>query len=197
MKSIPWLKILYMTFVAFILINSTYGWAVDVTFSCSDPPDKSAKLAIREGPLVNKFKDRGEKTCTFSVNGAKASSPDAELIRRGMNSFMKDGRIVRGLYDGNIENLAYVLLATAPVKEIPSDLQRFLRENAKNIGTCLDQFFHGDSPSFELYRNKGISGYCRGYERAPQYLDIEVVWRDERFVTNLYVHRKMIDWTPY
>lgn len=196
MKSISWLKMLYITFVAITLISSTYSWAGDVIFSCSDPPDKLAKLAIREGALVNKFKDRSEKTCTFSVNGAKASSPDAKLIRRGMNSFMNGGSIVSDLYSGNIENLAYVLLSTAPVKEIPVNFQKFLLKNTKYLGPCLDQFFRGDNPNFDLDSSMGNTGYCRGYGRAPEYLDIQVVWRNERFVTNLYVNRKMQYWRP-
>lgn len=196
MKFIPWQKTLCMSIVALFFINSISAWAGDVTFTCADPPDKSAKLAIREGPLVNKFRNKDEDTCTFSVNGAKASSPAAELIKRGMNSFIKEGRVVRDLYDGNVENLAYVLLATAPVTEIPRDFQAFLRENTKTLGACLEQFFYGESPSFELFRSMGNSGYCRGYENSSEYLDIEVVWRNGRFVTNLYVHRNMRFWNP-
>ena len=164
------------------------AFAKDVTFSCSDPPDKSARVAVVEGSTVNKTQDKNEKTCTFSVNGAKAESPSAEALLDGVNSFREGAPIVKELGRKVVENLAYAMLATAPVTEIPKDFAEFLRTNAEKVADCLQQFFKGGDPGVSLASAFGNSGYCRRYE-AAHYLEITVFWEKGRFVSSLYVHR--------
>ena len=196
MNSIQKIGLIGLVLAVFLFLDIPYVFASDVTFSCSDPPDRLARLAIAEGPLVNRTQDRNEEKCTFSVNGAKADSPDAAAIFQGVNSFRDGAPIIGQLREGSIDNLAYVMLATAPVSEIPNEFRNFLEENADRLADCMYRFFQGSEPNYTLSRNMGVSGYCRPYE-ARQYLDIMITWGPgERFITNLYIHHRTPNWRP-
>jgi hypothetical protein len=170
------------------ILMSSQVFARDVTFSCSDPPDRSARVAIAEGATVNKTQDRNEKRCSFSVNGAKADSPGAEALLEGVNSFRQGAPIVGELGKKSVDNLAYAMLATAPVSEIPKEFADFLQRNSGALADCVQGFFKGSDPNITLTSTFGNSGYCRRYE-APQYLEITITWSNGRFVSSLYVHR--------
>jgi hypothetical protein len=182
--------VLGLTAMTILLLAIPDVFARDVTFSCSDPPDRSARVAVVEGATVNKTQDKNEKRCTFSVNGAKAESPSATAIFDGVNSFRKGAPIIADLSRKSVDNLAYAMLVTAPVSEIPNDVRSFLTENAERLADCLQRFFSGsEPPNFTLSSSMGMSGYCRRYE-APQYLDITITWgQSGQYITSLYVHR--------
>lgn len=163
--------------------------AKDVTFVCSDPPDKSARVAVVEGSTVNKTQDKNQKTCTFSVNGAKAESPNEQALLAGVNSFREGAPIIKELEKKAIENLAYAMLATAPVSDIPKDFGEFLRTNSKRLEDCLRQFlFDGANPSISLTSQFENTGSCKRYD-APNYLEISITWDRGRFISSLYVYR--------
>jgi hypothetical protein len=161
--------------------------ADDVTISCKDPPDKSARIAVRKGTLVNTTKDKPEKRCTFSVEGARADSPPAERVIEGINSFRSGGRIETELKQGKIDNLAYALLASAPVKELPSDLGGVLRKDAALLGQCIGAFYSSDQERIEFPLSAGV---CRTLpETSGGYLEITATWGGGNFVSSLYIPR--------
>src|SRR5262249_37852956 len=71
-----------------VMLNATSAaQANDSTYSCSKPPDKAARVAVHPGSTVSFTQNNQDNTCTFSVNGAVATSPPPKLVIDALNVF--------------------------------------------------------------------------------------------------------------
>lgn len=201
---------LIVLLTSLVWLAPSSGFGADRTISCANPPDKAARLAVRDTAAVSKTQDKTNGTCTFAVDGAKAASPSAELIRQGFNSLRDGAPLVKELAAKQVDHLAYAMLATAPVSEIPSEFRNLLMESSSQLSTCLSDFFDGRDPSVPLGARRG--GPPDGRNGAPQgtpvrcrmyrptgvvepadvspYLEVVVTWSEGRFVSSLYVPRQ-------
>ena len=166
----------------------------DRTIPCSKPPDRGAKVAVRDGVAVNYTQNSREGTCTFAIDGAKAASPRAELILSGFNALRAGAPIVDELSKGSVDNLGYAMLASAPVEEIPNDFRDYLNGNSQQLAGCLRDFFQGKDPEVILNNKGGQVGHCRAYRdgggpgKEDAYVEISIKWQDV-FVSSLFVPR--------
>jgi hypothetical protein len=77
----------FLISVVLFAIGQTPVFARDSTIPCRAPPDKVAFVAVREGSTVTTTQDKQNGSCTFSVNGAVATSPPANDVIRALNVF--------------------------------------------------------------------------------------------------------------
>jgi hypothetical protein len=147
------------------LLSVRSAWA-DHTFACQRPPDREARVAVRDNVAVGWTQDQNSRTCTFSVDGAKAASPPANLILKGFNSLRNGAPVVNELRQKQVDNLAYAMLATAPVSDIPTEFRSALSQNANTLARCLANFFsEGRPPALEP--TEGAAVTCRVAPQRP------------------------------
>lgn len=169
------------------------------TFTCSDPPDKIAKVGVNSGNSVQITKDKKEKACSFSINGASVNSPPQARITEGINQFTKGLPILRELDQKNVRPLAYLLLAGAPVQEIPKEVEGALTQASHLLRSCIQDFFYGKAAVFESGRLKCTTWRRLETENAQEEqlrmfgvavsiptLEISLQWGD-RFASRLFI----------
>jgi hypothetical protein len=131
-----------------VIFLSVISWRPSLaeTYTCSeDVIEEEAKLAVHRGNAVTITEDEDDKECYFSVNGAKVGSPTQERIFSGFNSIIT-GSVAQELRRGNISSLAYALLASAPVTDIPRNMRNILRRHSRELSECLAVFLRGGMP---------------------------------------------------
>src|SRR5438270_13606200 len=68
-------------------VTTSAASANDSTIPCNDPPVRGASVAVHPGTQVSTTKDKQDKTCTFSINGAVSTSPPAQVVISALNTF--------------------------------------------------------------------------------------------------------------
>jgi len=101
------------------------------TYWC-DASKKDAAVGITDSAAVSITADRRNQECRFSVNGETVGSPPRELVI-GAHNALRNG----SLPDGKGDDLAYALLASSPLKEIPTQLRTALQAYSGEIQGCF------------------------------------------------------------
>jgi hypothetical protein len=205
-----------MSFAAKILVASivvtpmvvSAASANDSTIPCKAPPDKGANVAVHAGTQVTTTQDNQEKTCTFAINGAIATSPPAQQVISALNTFRDPAKRFLQEPEVAISALAALLVAPSPVPEVPSEVVQLLRNSRETLSRCLD-FFYGKSPeektnrfsckSFEPYTSSGAKAEMlrsTGVAVDVRTLSISLEWNDRRFVSTVWIPQIIIGLPP-
>jgi hypothetical protein len=163
---------------------------------------------VHAGTQVTTTKDQQEKTCTFSINGAVATSPPAQQVISALNTFRDPTK--RFLQDTGlaISALATLLVAPAPVPEVPTPVVQLLTNSRDLLSRCLD-FFSGKSPeersdrfsckTFEPYTSPGAKAEMlrrTGAAVDVRTLAISLEWGDGRFVSTAWLPQVITNLPP-
>jgi hypothetical protein len=182
--------------------------ANDSTIPCNSPPEKGASVAVHAGTQVTTTQDQQEKTCTFSINGAVATSPPAQQVVSALNTFRDPTK--RFLQDTGvaISALATLLVAPAPVPEVPTQVVQLLTNSKERLSRCLD-FFNGKSSdeksdrfsckTFEPYTS--LSGKAEMLRRTGAAVDVRTLaisleWGDGRFMSTAWLPQIITNLPP-
>lgn len=194
------------------LMGARPGLANDTTIPCKSPPKESASVAVHAGTQVTFTQDKQNNTCTFSINGAVATSPPADQVIGALNVFRGAGK-PPPLDDNKIlaQAIAALLSAPAPVDTVPEELVLLLTKSAA-LTRCLSEFFYkGGLPSVDPKENrfacKGLAPYGDAREKARLIgkgepavgvptLVISVEWHQGRLVSALYLPLTIIQLPP-
>jgi hypothetical protein len=185
--------------------------ANDTTISCKSPPKESASVAFHPGTQVTYTQDTQKGTCTFSVNGAVATSPPAEAVLSALNLFRGGKPPPFNDIKTMAPAIAALLAAPAPVDKVPDELVSLLTK-ADGLTRCLSEFFEKRVfPSVELkelrFSCKGLEPY-RNADGKAQLLQrgepavgvptlmISVAWQQGRFVSALYLPLSILQMPP-
>lgn len=187
--------------------------ANDTTVPCKSPPKESASVAVHAGTQVTHTQDTVNGTCTFSVNGAVATSPPAEKVLDALNLFRGAGK-PPPLSDIKTmaPAIAALLAAAAPVNEVPEELVKVFLKGAPGLTRCLSEFFEKRVlPSIEPkefgFGCKGLEPYKDADSKAQMIrrgepavavptLMISVEWGQKRFVSVLYLPLIIVQLPP-
>ncbi len=182
--------------------------ANDSTVPCNGPPEKGASVAVHTGTQVTTTQDQLEKTCTFSINGAVATSPPPQQVISALNTFRDPTK--RFLQDTEvaISALATLLVAPAPVSEVPTQVVQLLTNSKDRVSRCLD-FFNGKSPeersdrfsckTFEPYTTPSAKAEMlrrTGAAVDVRTLAISLEWGDGRFVSTTWLPQIITNLPP-
>ena len=177
--------------------------ANDTTIPCSSPPSRGAYVAVHPGAAVSETQDDQDKTCTFAINGAVATSPPPNEVLNALNEFRN--RSLHFLQDPRIgiSAVAALMAASAPVDEVPSDLLRALKSSDRQLNACLATFF--DKRDLPNEQTSEDSFSCRGFQPYSEHrsklealrefgfapgvatLVISVKWQHGRYTSTLYL----------
>src|SRR5215475_11171935 len=98
------------------------------TYSCGDPPDKLAKVGVSSSSSVSMTQDKSAKECRISVNGVTVGSPPQNQVLQAVNQFRNRGIALQEIESRGIDNylnsLALILMAAAPVSQVPEAVNR-------------------------------------------------------------------------
>jgi hypothetical protein len=187
--------------------------ANDTTIACKSPPKESASVAFHPGTQVTYTQDKQSNTCTFSVNGAVATSPPAEQVMNALNLFRSGGKLPP-LDDAKTmaSAIAALLASAAPVDKVPDDLVGLLIKADKRLTGCLTDFFNKKAlPTIELNEIRFICRGLRPYgnaERKRQLVSagesavseptlmISVEWNGGRFLSALFLPQSIVAFRP-
>lgn len=128
-----------------------------------------AKVGVYERTVVGVTIDESKKECSFSINGADVGSPPLERILQGLNSVIS-GSITEDLDRGNVNGLAYALLASSSETEVPLDLSVLLMNGKAALSDCLRGMKNrGQVPELLELRKSGqiACGVVRPRDRLP------------------------------
>jgi hypothetical protein len=182
--------------------------ANDSTIPCDKPPDKGSRVAVHPGTQVSTAQDYQEGTCTFSINGAVATSPPAQQVIAALNMFRDPSRLLLREPEMGQSAVAALLAAPAPVTEIPKDLTKILRDVGPQLERCLATFFgKNDLPTESsgdgAFSCRGIGPYGNAESKAEMLrttgvavgvptLVIAVKWQQGRFKSVAYLPIAMV-----
>jgi len=188
-----------------VLFWTSVGWANDSTIPCKAPPDKGASVAVHPGTQVSTTQDRQNGTCTFSVNGAVATSPPAQQVLEALNILRDPSRQFVNDKDRAITVIATLSAASAPVDEVPRDMIEILAKSSGLLQQCLNVFFRQDGLPVDIgdgqtFVCKGVAPYTNVGEKREMLagaglavglptLVISTRWGDGRFVSVVYLPR--------
>jgi hypothetical protein len=187
--------------------------ANDTTIPCKSPPKEGASVAFHPGTQITYTQDRQNNTCTFSVNGAVATSPPANQVLDALNVFRGGGKLppfddVKTMASA----IAALLAASAPVEKVPDELIGLIAKADKGLTRCLSEFF--DKKVLPLVEFKEIRFNCKGlapYKEAEEKaallrqgeaavavptLVISVQWQQGRFLSALYLPMTIVQMAP-
>lgn len=186
--------------------------ANDTTVSCKSPPKESANIAFHPGTQVTFTQDKQNNTCTFSVNGAVATSPPSEQVLGALNLFRGGKQLPFNDIKTMATAIAALLAASAPVDKVPDELVSLLTKADKGLTGCLSGFFEKKVlPSIEFkeirFSCKGLAPYRDAEGKAQLIrrgepavgvptLVISVEWQQGRFLSALYLPLTMVEMPP-
>jgi len=154
-------------FLTAALLLATSSAQADSTIPCKGPPDAGSFVAVRAGAQVSTTQDTQRKTCTFSVNGAVATSPPPLQVLKALEQY-RDGAMP--WRDKPWESMAALMAAAAPVDEVPRELVDTLHKYEGPLASCLVEFFGKRVlPTERSDYDKVFS--CRGIERYANHDD--------------------------
>jgi len=191
------------------------GWALanDTTIPCKSPPKEGASVAFHPGTQVTYTQDRQNNTCTFSVNGAVATSPPAAQVLNALNLFRGGGKSppfedVKTMASA----IAALLAASAPVENVPEELLFRLTKADRGLAQCLKEFFDKKVlPSVEFkeiqFSCRGLAPYAGAEAKAQSIrngepavgvatLMISVEWQQGRFRSALFLPVTIVQMPP-
>jgi hypothetical protein len=120
------------------------------TYKCREGViDNEAKLGVNSRDAVSITEDKNDKKCYFSVNGASVNVSMKAKIAAGFDS-ISTRSIIEKLDEGEISFLAYALLASAPVEDIPDKMREILHSHSGKLSKCLADFFLRNETPKEL-----------------------------------------------
>lgn len=120
--------------MALVLIGTK---AVDATTYWCDASKKNAALAVSVNSAVSITADRSNEECRYSINGETVGSPPRPLVINAHN-LLRKSEMTKEINSGNVDPLAYALLASSPLQQIPEALRSILQKHAKNLEACLN-----------------------------------------------------------
>lgn len=177
--------------------------ANDTTIPCASPPEKGASVAVHPSSQVSKTQDVPNGTCTFSINGAVATSPPAEQVMRALNLFRDKHLTYLEDNDVAVQSTAALLAAATPLPEVSESLVADLRRVAPLLQTCLKEFFLKRVPtrqaavgdrftcmSLEPYLDEKSKDQMLAEGRAAvgePTLQLTVKWQGDKFISTLYL----------
>jgi hypothetical protein len=148
-------------FAALALTPVAPARADDSTIPCNSPPEKGARVAVHQGTQVSTTQDKQNDTCTFSINGAVATSPPPQEVLAALNLFRDPAQSFLLKPESAIYAISALIAAASPVEEVPNDLPFALQRVASKLDECLKVFFgkrdlpmerSGDCPSSDYLR---------------------------------------------
>ena len=200
---------------AVVALTSTSITSAD-TYSCEDPPDKRAKVGVSSASTVSITQDKSAKECRMSVNGATVGSPPQDQVLNAINRFRAQGEALREIQgrgiEGYLTSLGLVLMASAPVSQVPQDVVRELQNARRTLDECFRRL--GESTSITTRRWDGNVA-CRvfqpprneaeardldrsfGVAISSPTIEISVKWDGDRYLSRVYFPRLMFNLPPF
>lgn len=182
---------------------SSAGSASDSTIPCNSPPSSGASVAVHRGTQVSTTQDRQKNTCTFSINGAVATSPPPHLVLEALNTF-RDPQ-ARYLIDRSlaVNSISALAAAGAPVNEVPRQLVSIVERAGQQLELCLDAVFRRQAAEFQPleaanFRCQALPVYSddqskramlerTGVAVSSPTLAVSIDWGDGRFRSVVYL----------
>jgi hypothetical protein len=123
---------------AFLLAAAVSLAPVDAktkTYLCDASP-RQAAVGVAAGAAVSTTADRANSECRFSVNGEPVGSPPRDLVINAYN-VLRSGQALQRIQSGDVDVLAFALLASSPLREVPNNLVGLLRRYREGLVRCF------------------------------------------------------------